>query len=113
MKLGVKVMIAGLGLSFMALVQAADMLCVQECTRSGQPAVQCMMLCDGGSNSGGATLPQQPGSMQNPYFDAVKPKETQRAPLPPLVDQRCLDDCRAKSYSYRYCRSFCSSYSPY
>ncbi len=82
--------------------------CFQDCFRQGYERSQCVTICERGQRGGG--LLDQPGVPRNPYLDALPdpvPKQRQAAP-PVNVDQRCMDDCRAKGHQYGYCRKQCA-----
>jgi hypothetical protein len=84
---------------------AADFNCMEGCFRQGYARSHCLAVCD----SGGPGMLDQPGLPKNPAFDQMQRQTQPRGqPLPPVVDPRCLDDCRKKGFNYSLCRRQCS-----
>lgn len=86
---------------------AADFACMEGCFGQGYARSHCITVCD--SNPGRGGMLDQPGLPKNPAFEQLQQQaQPRRQPLPPVVDPRCVDDCRKKGYNYSLCRRQCS-----
>jgi len=86
-----------------------DSACQENCVRQGYSWEHCATVCGRHENRGNPQLLDQQGLPRNPAFEQLQrdTRPAERA-LPPVIDNKCASDCRAKGYNYQLCRRQCS-----
>lgn len=93
----------------MNVFASPDSACRENCARQGYSWEHCATACRQHDRRGNPQLLDQPGLPRNPAFEQMqRDARPAERPLPPVVDNRCVSDCRAKGYNYQLCRRQCS-----
>ncbi len=92
-----------------AVHSSSDTACQEACVRQGGEWNYCAGACGRQEPHRRQPPIEQPGLQRNPAFDQLE-RETKPSDrsLPPVVDKKCVQDCRAKGYNYQLCARQCS-----
>jgi hypothetical protein len=86
-----------------------DSACQEDCVRQGYAWKYCANTCGGQDRRNDSGIMEQPGLPRNPAFDQLE-RDTRPADrtLAPMVDKKCMSNCRANGYNDQLCRRQCS-----